>query len=71
MKKLAAGLLAALSAATLAGCAAPRPARSLADPEIQRVMRREQVQGLAFATVEGGKVGKVRMFGTRNGALAR
>ena len=64
-------LLMAAMAVALAGCATPRPARSLADPEIQRVMRREQVQGLAFATIEGGKVGKVRMFGMRNAALGQ
>jgi CubicO group peptidase (beta-lactamase class C family) len=54
-------------AGLLAGCAAPqRPARALTDPEIQRVMRREGVQALAFATIENGKVGKVRVFGPRN-----
>jgi CubicO group peptidase (beta-lactamase class C family) len=67
--RLAAALCAA--ACLLAGCAirTPHPARSLADPEIQRVMRREQVQGLALATIENGKVGRVRVFGTRNAAL--
>ena len=59
-----------LLAGLLAACAAPqRPARSLADSEIQRVMRREQVQGLAMATIDNGKVGKVRVFGQRNVAL--
>jgi CubicO group peptidase (beta-lactamase class C family) len=64
-----AAVLSTLAAALLAGCAGQRPARSLADNEIQRVMRREGVQGLAMATIEGGKVGKVRVFGQRNAAL--
>jgi len=63
-------LPACLAAALLAACATPqRPARSLADNEIQRVMRREQVQGLAMATIADGKVDKVRVFGQRNAAL--
>jgi CubicO group peptidase (beta-lactamase class C family) len=58
-----------VSASVLAGCAAvPRPARALTDQEIQRVMAREQVQGLALAMVEGGKPGRVRVFGMRNAA---
>jgi len=62
-----AALLAALLAA---GCAPPlRPLQSLSDPEVQRVMRREQVQGLALATIENGQVAKVRVFGMRNAAL--
>jgi CubicO group peptidase (beta-lactamase class C family) len=62
----------AFAASTLAGCAAPlRPARSLADGEIQRIMRREQVQGLGIATIENGKVAEVRAFGTRNAALGQ
>lgn len=71
-RRPAALLSAALLCSLLAGCAAPqRPARSLADNEIQRVMRREQVQGLALATIEDGKVGKVRVFGQRNAALGQ
>jgi CubicO group peptidase (beta-lactamase class C family) len=63
-------LLTVLMTALVAACATPqRPARSLADNEIQRVMRREQVQGLAMATIEGGKVARVRVFGQRNAAL--
>lgn len=58
------------AALALAGCTPPlRPAKSLADGEIQRIMRREGVQGLALATIENGKVGKVRAFGNRNAAL--
>lgn len=54
----------------LAACAgAPRPARDLSDPEIQRVMRREGVVGLAMAGIEDGKVAKLRQFGQRNAAL--
>jgi len=62
--------LAGLVTVQLAGCAPPlRPARALDDREIQRVMRREQVQGLAIATIENGKVAQVRAFGTRNAAI--
>jgi len=65
----AAPLAACILTSLLAACAAPqRPARTLADNEIQRVMRREQVQGLALATIENGKVAKVRTFGQRNGS---
>lgn len=65
-------LLAGTVAGLLSACAAPqRPARDLGDGEIQRVMRREGVQGLAMATIEGGKVGKVRAFGQRNVALGQ
>lgn len=61
---------AAVAAAQLAGCTPPlRPARTLDDGEVQRVMKREQVQGLAIAIIENGKVGKVRAFGTRNAAI--
>jgi CubicO group peptidase (beta-lactamase class C family) len=67
--RLSAALSLSLLASALAGCAAtPRPARSLADQEIQRVMRREGVQGLALALVENGKIGRVRLFGTRSAA---
>jgi CubicO group peptidase (beta-lactamase class C family) len=66
MKKAAAVLLAAASSRRRP---TPQPARSLADPEVQRVMRREGVQGLAIATIDAGKVGRVRMFGMRNAAL--
>jgi uncharacterized lipoprotein YmbA len=49
-----------VAAMLMAGCARPlRPMQSLSDPEIQRAMRREQVQGLAFATIENGQVAKV------------
>jgi CubicO group peptidase (beta-lactamase class C family) len=54
---------------TLAGCAPPlRPLQSLSDPEIQRGMRREQAQGLAYATIDNGQVKNVRVFGMRNAA---
>jgi CubicO group peptidase (beta-lactamase class C family) len=62
--------VAGLVAVQLAACSPPlRPARTLADNEVQRVMKREGVQGLAIATIENGKVAKVRAFGTRNAAL--
>jgi len=68
--RMARAVLAGMMAMQLAACAPPlRPARTLNDAEIQRVMRREQVQGLAIATVDNGKVGQVRAFGTRNAAL--
>jgi CubicO group peptidase (beta-lactamase class C family) len=70
-QRLAVGL-ACLPLALLAACSTQmRPARTLADNEIQRVMRREGVQGLAFATIAGGKVDKVRVFGQRNAALGQ
>jgi len=70
-KRLAAAL-ACLPLAMLAACSTQmRPARTLADNEIQRVMRREGVQGLAFATIAGGKVDKVRVFGQRNAAMGQ
>jgi len=63
-------LAAGLAMVTLAGCAPPlRPLRSLSDLEIQRVMRREQVQGLAYATIDKGQVRNVRVFGMRNAAV--
>jgi CubicO group peptidase (beta-lactamase class C family) len=66
-----ANLIPALALGTLlAGCAgAPRLARDLSDPEIGRVMRREGAVGLALATIEDGKVQRVRQFGQRNAAL--
>jgi len=66
--RFASPLLACALAALLCACAG-RPARSLADNEVQRVMRREGVQGLAMATIENGKVGRVRVFGQRNAAF--
>lgn len=70
--RLGTWMAAGMTALTMAGCAPPlRPLQSLSDPEIQRVMRREQVQGLALATVENGQVAKVRVFGTRNAALGQ
>lgn len=63
-------LAAGVALMTLAGCTPPlRPLRSLSDPEIQRVMKREQVQGLAYATIENGQVRNVRTFGMRNAAV--
>jgi CubicO group peptidase (beta-lactamase class C family) len=68
--RVGAWLAAGVAMATLAGCTPPlRPLRALSDPEIQRVMRREQVQGLAYATIENGQVRNVRVFGMRNAAV--
>jgi CubicO group peptidase (beta-lactamase class C family) len=65
-----AALLALVLTTVLGGCAAPqRPARTLNDDEIGRVMRREGVQGLSMAIIEHGKVGKIRAFGTRSSEL--
>lgn len=59
--------LLALLAALLAGCTTPQPpARTLNDDEIQRVMRREGVQGFSMAVIDHGKVGRIRAFGTRS-----
>lgn len=70
MKNVLTKLLPVAAACLLAACStAPKRLQSLADPEIQRIMRCEQVQGLALASIDGGKVGKVRVFGTRNAAL--
>jgi CubicO group peptidase (beta-lactamase class C family) len=61
-----------LVAAALAACTPPlRPLKSFSDGEIGRVMKREQVQGLGVATIENGKVVKVRAFGNRNAALGQ
>jgi CubicO group peptidase (beta-lactamase class C family) len=67
--RIAALLALLLPTLVLSACATHKPARTLADNEIQRVMRREGVQGLAMAAIEGGKVAKVRVFGQRNAAL--
>jgi len=68
--RLGAWMALGVAAVLAAGCARPlRPLQSLSDPEVQRVMRREQVQGLALATIENGQVAKVRVFGMRNAAL--
>jgi CubicO group peptidase (beta-lactamase class C family) len=70
MRAVVAAAVTAVAAAQLAGCTpALRPARTLDDAEVLRVMKREQVQGLAIATVEKGKVAKVRAFGNRNAAI--
>ncbi len=61
-----------VAAMLAAGCARPlRPMQSLSDPEIQRAMRREQVQGLAFATIENGQVANVKVMGMRNASLGQ
>ena len=61
-----------VAAVLVAGCARPlRPMQAFSDPEIQRAMRREQVQGLAIATIENGQVAKVKVFGTRNASLGQ
>jgi CubicO group peptidase (beta-lactamase class C family) len=55
----------------LAGCAtsSPLPSTSVKnsiDAEVERLMKRESVQGLALAVIEGGKVAKVAAYGRRN-----
>lgn len=66
MKKLL-----SLLALALTGCAtsSPQPSTSEAntiDAEVQRLMKRENVQGLALAVIEGGKVSKVAAYGRRS-----
>jgi len=62
---LAAALAVALQ---LAGCAhAPAQAPAL-DAEIRRLMARENVQGLALAVIEDGRVVRVQAYGRRNAA---
>jgi len=60
------GLVLLLAVMVTACASAPRPARNLNDPEIQRVMRREGAVALAYATIVDGKVDKVRQFGMRS-----
>jgi CubicO group peptidase (beta-lactamase class C family) len=50
----------------LSGCAAPRPAQSPSDADVVTLMQREQLQGLALATIDDGQVTSVRTWGWRN-----
>ncbi len=58
--------LALLFVATLLGCA--RVPYATLDADAQQLMAREQVQGMALAVIEDGKVVKVAAYGTRNAA---
>jgi CubicO group peptidase (beta-lactamase class C family) len=55
-----------LSACLLSACAATPPAHSPSESEVARLMQREQVQGLALAVIDDGKVASVRTWGWRN-----
>jgi len=64
-------ILLSLLALALAGCVtAPQapytPEANTIDAEVQRLMKREGVQGLALAVIEGGKVTKVSAYGRRS-----
>lgn len=61
-------LIAALMFSTLAGCSqAPRGAApGFTDAEIEALMRREKVNGLALAVVDQGQVVKVAAYGKRS-----
>lgn len=55
-----------LLACLLSGCAAAPPVSVIPDDEVRRLMAREQVQGLALATIERGQVVSVKAYGWRN-----
>lgn len=61
-------VLALAAALQLSGCAHLPAARPVPDAEIRRLMAREQVQGLALAVIEDGKVVQVQSHGRRNAA---
>src|SRR5688572_7175918 len=46
--------------------AAAPPSGEIIDARVRELMQREQVQGLALALIDGGKVRHVRAFGFRN-----
>ena len=57
--------------AMLGACSAPpQTAVPGLDAQVQRLMQREHVQGMALAVIEGGKVRKVAAYGQRNVANA-
>jgi len=56
-----------LLACLLSACAASPPAaRVVPDDEVRRLMASEQVEGLALAVIDGGKVVSVRTWGRRS-----
>jgi len=56
-----------LSACLLSGCVgAPATTNVVPDEEVRRLMKREQVEGLALAVIDGGNVKSVRTWGRRN-----
>jgi CubicO group peptidase (beta-lactamase class C family) len=50
----------------LSGCAATPHAQSPSNPEVVKLMQREQLQGLALAVIDDGQVQSVRSWGWRN-----
>jgi CubicO group peptidase (beta-lactamase class C family) len=65
--KTALCLLACSFALIFTGCAAAPPSASiLPDDEVQRLMAREHVQGLALAVIDRGQVLSVKTYGKRN-----
>jgi CubicO group peptidase (beta-lactamase class C family) len=51
--------------ALLGACAAPQPAPDI-DAQVKRLMARDNVQGLALATIDHGAVTRVAAYGRRN-----
>ncbi len=55
-----------VSAFLLSGCAAAPSISPISDDEVRRLMARENVQGLALATIDRGRVVSVQAYGKRN-----
>ena len=52
----------------LTGCATAPSAHVVPDDDVRALMRRENVQGLALAVIDRGRVVRVRAYGNRNTA---
>ena len=52
----------------LTGCATAPSAHVVPDEDVRALMRRENVQGLALAVIDRGRVVRVRAYGNRNAA---
>lgn len=69
MRSTALAAAALAVALQLAGCAhAPASPAVSIDAEVRRLMARENVQGLALAVIEDGRVVRVQAYGRRNAA---
>ncbi len=55
-----------VSAFLLSGCAAAPSISPISDDEVRRLMARENVQGLALATIDRGRVVSVQAYGKRS-----
>jgi len=55
-----------VSACLLSGCAAAPSISPISDDEVRRLMARENVQGLALATIDRGRVVSVQAYGKRS-----